>query len=129
MPAFNFKKQFAPLVKSGKKRQTIRALRKDGRDPRAGQTAYLYHNQRTPQREQLWHDYYKGIPPIIISVEPIAIFSPIYVFIGAVPKSVLLNRDEVYALAKADGLSDIESFMVFFRQKSGHPFEGNLIKW
>ena len=33
MPALNFQKQFAPLVESGEKRQTIRAHRKDKRLP------------------------------------------------------------------------------------------------
>lgn len=47
MPAINFKKQFAPAVESGEKRQTIRARRQDGRDPVAGQTLYLYTGIRT----------------------------------------------------------------------------------
>ena len=34
MPLLGFQKQFAPLVESGEKRQTIRAYRKDGKDPK-----------------------------------------------------------------------------------------------
>lgn len=47
MPALNFKAQFAPLVESGAKRRTIRAFRKDKRDPKQGDTLYLYTGLRT----------------------------------------------------------------------------------
>ena len=47
MPALNFKKEFADKVASGEKRQTIRALRKDGKNPRPGQKLYLYTGMRT----------------------------------------------------------------------------------
>lgn len=33
MPALNFQTQFAPAVERGEKCQTIRAYRKDGRNP------------------------------------------------------------------------------------------------
>lgn len=36
MFTLNFKKQFAPAVEAGTKRQTIRAPRKDGRKPSPG---------------------------------------------------------------------------------------------
>ena len=59
MPALNFKNQFATYVELGfrdpdhprAKRQTIRAKRKDGRDPRQGETLYLYTGKR---RHAVW---------------------------------------------------------------------------
>lgn len=47
MPALNFKKRFEPMIESGDKRQTIRAKRKDCRDPKEGQTLYLYTGMRS----------------------------------------------------------------------------------
>lgn len=47
MPAINFKTQFAPPILAGKKPFTLRALRPDGRDPKAGQMLYLFTAMRT----------------------------------------------------------------------------------
>ena len=66
MPALNFKAEFAPLVESGEKRQTIRKLRKDGRDPKVGDALYLYTGMRTKKCRKL------GIAPCE-SVQPIEI--------------------------------------------------------
>lgn len=44
---FNFKPQFAPLVASGEKRQTIRQHRKDGRMPQPGDKLKLFAGLRT----------------------------------------------------------------------------------
>ena len=53
MPALNFKKQFADKVERGEKRQTIRALRADGRNPQPGQTLFLYTGMRTKSCRKL----------------------------------------------------------------------------
>ena len=47
MPALSFKSKFAPLIRSGKKPFTLRALRKDGRDPKGGDALYFYTGMRT----------------------------------------------------------------------------------
>jgi hypothetical protein len=49
MPALNFKSRFAPLIRKGKKPFTLRAFRKDNRDPKAGQTLFMFTGQRTKQ--------------------------------------------------------------------------------
>ena len=49
MPAINFKSQFTAQILSGKKPFTLRAPRKDGRDPQAGQALYLFTAMRTKQ--------------------------------------------------------------------------------
>ena len=50
MPALNFQKRFADLVESGEKCQTIRKCSKDGRDPKVGDTLYLYTGQRPKEK-------------------------------------------------------------------------------
>lgn len=46
MVALNFEAQFADDVEDGRKRRTIRAPRKDGRNPKAGDKAHLYTGMR-----------------------------------------------------------------------------------
>lgn len=126
MPALNFLKQFAPLVELGlsqpdhpeAKRQSIRARRKDGRDPRPGQTLFLYTGQRTLYCRKLGEDECK-------STEPIAIENWHNVVVGI--KS--LDLDEEKMLARADGFPTAEDFFSFFEKKHGFPFYGLLIKW
>lgn len=118
MPALNFKKQFAPAVESWEKLQTIRARRKDGRDPKAGQTLYLYTGMRTKVCRKLGETTCKEVIPITIE-------SDLYTIIGT--KS-LDTHDEV-ALAKADGFDDLSGFYDFFDKTHGLPFHGLLIKW
>ena len=54
MAALNFNKQFAEAVAAGKKTQTIRRFRKDGRDPcRPGTRLQLYTGMRTKSCRKL----------------------------------------------------------------------------
>jgi hypothetical protein len=46
MPALNFKKHFPPKILAGEKPFTLRALRKDGRDPKIGEPLYMFTGQR-----------------------------------------------------------------------------------
>jgi hypothetical protein len=52
MPAYNFQKQFAPLVQSGEKRQTIRTLGKRSH-AQPGNKLQLYTGMRTKQCRKL----------------------------------------------------------------------------
>ena len=62
MPLLGFKKQFAPLVEEGQKRQTIRAKRRDGRNPHAGETLFLYTGLRTKSCRKLGISGCKSVP-------------------------------------------------------------------
>ena len=54
MPAINFKAQFADAVEQGRKRQAIRAERKDNRPPcKLGDTLSLYTGLRTKATRKL----------------------------------------------------------------------------
>lgn len=66
MPAFNFKKQFAQAVKNKTKRQTIRAYRKDYRNPQAGDVLYLYTGMRTKNCQKLGEEQCNSVSEIEI---------------------------------------------------------------
>lgn len=128
MPALNFKPQFAPLVESGAKRQTIRAPRRDGRDPKAGDVLYLYAGQQTKECRKL-------AQAMCISSNTIGItensFSIAYKEIGSdCPK--IVKETDIYLLdefARADGFADWAEMRDWFASVHGLPFVGYLIRW
>ena len=117
MPLLGFQKQFAPLVESGEKRQTIRAYRKDGRDPKPGQTLYLYTGLRTPLARKLGEARCS-------STQPIEIYSD-----GAVWARDGTDHETIRSLAKADGFAGTREMLDWFEKTHGLPFEGLLIRW
>jgi len=117
MPALNFKKQFADAVESGQKRQTIRADRKDGRNPKPGDKLYLYTGMRTKGCRKLKEAECKSVERIVIE--------EFNIIVGV----NVLDIDEKYALAKADGFHYIDDFRNFFLKTHDLPFYGFLIKW
>ncbi len=124
MPALNFKKQFAHLVESGEKRQTIRALRKDGKNPKPGHTLYLYTGQRTKSCRKLGEAICK-------SVEQICINESWGISLANLDGGQYreLSIDEETALIEADGFYYSFQFYKFFKDTHGLPFFGLLIKW
>ena len=117
MPALNFQKQFAPKVESGEKRQTIRALRKDGRDPKTGDTLYLYTGMRTKSCRKLREEKANKVQDITIT--------DAMTFLDG----KLLDRSEIKGIAIDDGFSCLKDFRSFFARTHGLPFVGKLIKW
>lgn len=118
MPALNFKKQFAPAVESWDKTQTIRAKRKDGRDPKAGDQLYLYTGMRTKACRKLGQTVCKETKQCTIK-ENLAIY------IG----THCLTVGEEEQFARDDGFKTRGEFLNFFRETHGLPFYGLLIKW
>lgn len=118
MPILNFKKQFAPAVESWEKRQTIRAKRKDGRDPKTGQTLYLYTGLRTKVCRKLGEAICKEVVPTTIE-------NDLYTILG----TESLDTPDELALAKADGFDNLSNFYDFFDRTHGLPFHGLLIRW
>ena len=115
MPAYNFKREFAPAVESGQKRQTIRKKRK--RPTRVGETLYLYTGMRTKGCRKLKETTCTASEPIYIDIN--------HIFVGEHE----LNRGEEIQLAKDDGFDSHAAFMQFFENHYGLPFKGVLIKW
>lgn len=116
MPAFNFQEKFANDVESGKKRQTIRGLRKSG-NAKVGVTLYLYVNQRTRKCRKLGEHE-------CLSVEAISIDDNFCTLNGK-----KLDWDRVREIALADGFDGVKSFLNFFDDNYELPFDGLLIKW
>lgn len=121
MALINFQKQFADDVRSGKKRQTIRAPRKY--PIKAGETLYLYTGLRTKNTEKLVEVECKSVDEIYISRAGLA---------------TIKNDGEVVSLpyvefqedfAKADGFDSWKDMRKWFSDTHGLPFTGILIKW
>lgn len=120
MPVLNFKKQFAPMVESGAKRQTIRGCRADGRNPRVGQVLYLYTGMRTQYCRKLGEGICRQSWPVYMDAQD---DGRIDVFVCG----DVLKPDEVEQLARDDGFSEVDDFFKFFDNRM--PFKGYLIKW
>lgn len=122
MPALNFKARFADLVLQNKKCQTIRAKRKDGRDPKPGDKLFLYSDLRTKNAKKLRIVTCRSVDSIHMSGGMVAMES---VDIGGKG----LSHHELDWLAQADGFKDWEDMRHWFFKEHGAPFHGLLIKW
>lgn len=123
MPALNFKAQFAPLVESGAKRRTIRAFRKDGRDPKQGDPLYLYTGLRTKAARLL-------LKTQCARARHVNIFSDSVRFVlhqgGRNLFDDVLNLDK---FAQLDGFANWGEMRDWFNRTHGLPFNGLLIEW
>jgi len=117
MPAINFKEQFAELVKSDKKRQTIRRVRK--RPIVKGDVLYLYTGQRTKNSRSLGVAVCEEVIPITILSDGIKIDGS-----GRMGYLNYLND-----FAQADGFEDWKDMIAWFDKQYKLPFEGVLIQW
>jgi hypothetical protein len=124
MPTYNFKPQFAALVESGQKRQTIRRTAK-GAAP--GATAYLYTGQRTANCRKLGEGRICEVAPIEIGRH--ACTEPYAVITGRDGKPVHLAHEHLDSLARADGFSTGEEMASWFADQYGLPFRGYLHQW
>lgn len=116
MPALNFKKEFAPLVESGKKRQTIRQARKRPIIP--GDRLFLYTGMRTDKCRKLLEVTCKKIHDFEITE------------CGTVRiDSEPLNYRQADSFSISDGFNDQHEMVGFFKDLYGLPFEGVLIQW
>lgn len=121
MPAYNFQARFAPLVRAGLKKTTIR-----GRDAKVGSTAYLFTGQRTRACVRLGQGTITSVLPIEIGRH--ACGEP-YASIGGGRAPSHLVHDALDALAKADGFKTGEEMADWFAAQQGLPFTGYLIEW
>lgn len=117
MPLLNFKSQFADLVSTGVKRQTIRAKRKY--PIKEGDTLYLYTGCRTKNARKLGEATCSKISQIEIGEGYVRTDG----LLRHVPSAILP------ILAMDDGFGSFDDFMRFFRDTHGFPFHGQLIEW
>ena len=118
MVAYNFKAQFADDVASGKKRQTIRAPRKDGRCAKPGDRLQLYTGMRSKSCRKLVEP-----DPVCKWVNGIIIEQP---GIRYTDGSECMTPDVV---ARRDGFRDWPEMRDWFQKVHGLPFHGFLIRW
>ena len=122
MPAFNFQNRFAEDVRTGAKRQTIRAKRKVRPEP--GQTAHCFTGMRTRQCERLG-----GWP--IVEVADVVICRGIPRSGGVlfIQGAMVLTIEELEQFAKNDGFDSWAEMLDWFKTNHGLPFYGDLIAW
>lgn len=120
-----FMPQFAPLVKSGRKRQTIRPMPK--RMPKAGDLEswreWIGAPYRSPQRE-LAQVTLTEVKPITIKKQVFKVGSRVSVQIG--PRA--LKSSQWHEFAVADGFATFRHLVEWFDGHHGLPFRGILIK-
>jgi hypothetical protein len=108
MPAYNFQKQFVPMILDGSKHHTIRRRRK--RATIVGDMLMLYTGMRTKQC-------------LLIAVTECVKIEPVMILPFRMEMSYVrgynvqpLNVEEINQLAKADGFEDTHDFFYFFRR-------------
>lgn len=119
MTAFSFKKEFAADVEEGRKRQTIRKDRKDGRPPCArGGALQLYTGMRTAECRKLRDAVCLDVRRIIIKKN------------GAIwTGGKKLGEKAAGKLARADRFSNVDKMRAWFADVHGLPFKGWVIRW
>ncbi|MGE4293315.1 MAG: hypothetical protein AB7E32_14035 [Desulfovibrio sp.] len=120
MPAYNFQAKFAPLVESGEKRQTIRAIGKR-RHARPGERVQLYTGMRTKACRKLVTP-----DPVCTKVLPIRMEKNQQGGLNVDLDGVAVNA---LRTAEADGFRTAHEMLEFFERTHGLPFEGVLIRW
>ena len=121
MPAYNFQKQFVPLIESGAKRSTIRQRRKNGYLPRPGEVLRLYNGMRTRSCKLIREVAVVEVLPITINANNGC--ADVVLNMGR------LTDTQVGELARADGFKNIHEFAEFFEQKYSGALSGYLIRW
>ncbi len=108
MVAFNFMPQFAPLVASGVKRQTVRQTAR----AKPGDRLQLYTGQRTRACRKLVEP-----DPVCIMVDYCAI-RPDYLTLGNAAK----HAGDADAFAVRDGFEGYDDLVEWFRETYGSPY-------
>ena len=104
MPAYNFKKNFAPMILSGRKPHTIRRRRK--RPTVVGDRLYLYTGMRTKGCEKIAEGDCTRVDPIVI-----------YPYQRRLEfRGVDVSGGELEILAIRDGFDSVSAFFEFFQR-------------
>jgi len=115
MPALNYQRRFAPLVKHEVKRSTLRPKRK--RPIKPGEILYHFTGQRTKHCVRLLESICKKTTPMWLKER------------GAKKQQGWLTPHERQMLAMGEGFRDWPEMRDWFRDRYGLPFEGVLIEW
>jgi hypothetical protein len=120
MPLLNFKERFVVPILSGRKKSTIRAYRKDKKDPKPGQPLYLYTGVRTKKVKFLRLEKCVSVIPIEIAENG---------EVTDVETGFLIIGKELLKLVMREGFESSIELIQFFRKEHGLPFAGLWINW
>lgn len=138
MPAWSFQRRFRERLLNGlaeaegrpppypevpPKRQTIRAPRRDGRDPEPGQRVRLWIRQRTPEREFL------GVTPRLRRRDGLEIDRLGLVWLERHSAPRLFSKGASTRLARDDGFASLEDLLAWIDAVHGLPFHGYRFRW
>lgn len=126
MPAYNFQKQFWSDVIHGRKRQTIRAERKDKWVPKVGSTAFLYGGMRTKACRKLGEAEVVEVTPVSISASGHVTCRDVQMRDNESSED---RRSKGHRFAEADGFRSFTAMVDWFAKNHGLPFKGHLIRW
>src|SRR6266852_1844480 len=121
MAAYNFQKQFVPLIESGAKCSTIRQRRKNGYLPRQGDVLRLYQGMRTKACKLIREVTVTGVTPIVVNAR--------HGCADVILNGTRLSYLSVDMMARADGFKGIQPFADFFESKYGPELTAYLITW
>lgn len=116
---FNFKRQFAPAVRSGLKRQTVRSTRKDSKRPQLGDSVKLYTGLRTTATT-------------LLNAGPVVRCRSVRMDIPAhelVIDGELQSIEQSVSFAQADGFAGRLAMFDWFADQYGSAFEGFCVEW
>jgi hypothetical protein len=134
VPLLGFKSRFVPAVENGvakatrkpephagvpAKRHTIRALRRDGRDPQPGDLLHLYTGLRTRHVRRLGVVRCRKVESVYVDGR-----GEVFKIQGRALDAARLRR-----LAKSDGFENTDELITFLERLHGLPFDGWLIRW
>ncbi len=134
MALLGFKSRFVPAVENGvaraekkpephagvpAKRQTIRALRRDGHDPQPGDALHLYTGLRTRLVRRLGVVRCRKVESVHIDRR-----GEVFELEGRALDAARLRR-----LARSDGFDEADELIAFLDELHGLPFNGYLIRW
>jgi hypothetical protein len=130
MVALNFKAQFAEDVEIGAKTRSIRAPRKDGRNPKPGDVLQLYTGMRQKDCRKLAEVKCVRVRPVEIDFHGITLDGR-KLYCGDAPAYAGGVDPEHYDsdFARADGFGTFQDMRQFFEEQHGLPFNGLLIEW
>ncbi len=139
MIALNFQAQFVPAIESGladlagevhhahrgvpPKRQTIRAYRKDSKDPHYGEFRSLYTGMRTKACRKLGEVALVRVVDLLIEAD--------FVLIDPCAEHGAARTRGAGAdlFAQRDGFKSFRAMVEWFDKTHGLPFRGLLLRW
>lgn len=120
MPALNYQKELAPKILSGEKPFTLRDHRKDGRDPKIGETLFMFTGQRSKQCKKFAERRCRFTVTISLG----------YCRVAIPGLTELLWPDHLENFARLDGFASYAAFCKFHGVRVGMSAKSmRLIAW